>query len=597
MPAGTFEDPDIAAVKKQLENPTAEAPPPPGPKPGDYIPYQPNPGAPEPYNPNPGARYGQSPSGAILGRLKPAAEVPSPSAAPAAPTEPAPPEPKAGESQMVTQAPAPQNPVVIPGGWSPSSQTTTVARGMSPAALQASELSRMEALGQGVAGTAKHVEASKMRADAEIELADKQAKIYEDSRLRQQAIENQRRAFVEKENGVLQQLSDNAKNAEQNFWKEKGTLAQVLSAVFIGMGEFGKGPGGQNNALNIINGAIQRNIDASRQALGDRRAQYQKNLEAFGDSERAEAALRSQALDQVLAIANKQRAKSKGIDAEGEGHDFIAKLYQEKAKSDREFAALTADKYNETLTQNYRPAQVVYPGGQPLKREGNLVTTEDGTTYQFDNDTQANKAADRLQAFSEVKAVTNRILETRAQLKEAGPFGSESSALEERLNKLGLDLLQAQSRAKGQGVVTEADMKANDAKGLNVTSGLGLGGRTADMLGGSYYEETNKNFQKLQQDNLADEAAFLRATGPKVYRKTYATDPATGRIVPTGSYTGQDARPVATAPPFGSKALDGSLKATQMQPASETTPAGPFVSSQAMVPSSGLLAPKRKGKR
>lgn len=131
------------------------------------------------------------------------------------------------------------------------------------------------------------------------------------------------------------------------------TSSRVVAAVAAGLGEFGRtlAGGGTNTALQIINSAINRDIDAQKEAIrtaqagiGLKENAYQRLVDLHGDDEKAELLVRQQALSfakmKVGEIVDRykvplEQTKLAGLVA---GIDK-ALLQNEITLADKEFAA------------------------------------------------------------------------------------------------------------------------------------------------------------------------------------------------------------------------------------------------------------------
>lgn len=102
-----------------------------------------------------------------------------------------------------------------------------------------------------------------------------------------------------------------------HYWKERGTGAQILGAIAMALGGFVQGyhRGGPNAAADIINRAIDRDIDAQAKALANKReaASMQRGLfgelqAKYGDDQRARLAYKAMALEKVELELKQQMA-------------------------------------------------------------------------------------------------------------------------------------------------------------------------------------------------------------------------------------------------------------------------------------------------
>lgn len=103
-----------------------------------------------------------------------------------------------------------------------------------------------------------------------------------------------RTALEEQETKVGQAMDDfrSKKLDPEQYWKERGTGAKVTSAIAMALGQFGAAlTGTRNSAMDIINDAINRNIEAQKQEIANARENV--NLE-----QNVMAQLRQKGLDE-----------------------------------------------------------------------------------------------------------------------------------------------------------------------------------------------------------------------------------------------------------------------------------------------------------
>lgn len=129
--------------------------------------------------------------------------------------------------------------------------------------------------------------------------------------------------------GAYKQKREEVKNAQidpDQFWKEKGTLGRMLGAIAIGMGQFGASmTGSRNAALDIVNDAINRNIQAQLQKiqtgkedLGQAKEDYLNQLNRTDQIEAKTSLIKDQMytdyirrLDAQLSVTEDQEARGK----------------------------------------------------------------------------------------------------------------------------------------------------------------------------------------------------------------------------------------------------------------------------------------------
>ena len=119
------------------------------------------------------------------------------------------------------------------------------------------------------------------------------------SRVRREAKDKARREIDD----AVSEVREMRINPNRMF---QNTSSRVVAAIAAGLGEFGRGlrGGGTNTALQIINSAIDRDIDAQKQAIRTaevgvrmQESSYKRLLDLHGDDEKAELLARHQALE------------------------------------------------------------------------------------------------------------------------------------------------------------------------------------------------------------------------------------------------------------------------------------------------------------
>jgi hypothetical protein len=138
----------------------------------------------------------------------------------------------------------------------------------------------------------------------------------------------------------IQEAAD-AKVDPGKFFKEKGTLASIGAAFAIGLGAYAASiTGGKNNAMDIIDNAIDRDIAAQKQAIQskqqkvqDLKGSLQDMRVRFQDERQAEAAARAQ---QYEVAINSLKGRLAGIgnkEALASGQKLLADMEAKKAEN------------------------------------------------------------------------------------------------------------------------------------------------------------------------------------------------------------------------------------------------------------------------
>lgn len=124
---------------------------------------------------------------------------------------------------------------------------------------------------------------------------------------------------------ALQKQISEGKIDSEKFWKDRGTGGQIAAAMAIAFGAIGNaiaGVNGPNQALDIINRAVDRNIDTQikniekqRGDLSDLQRIYAQTKERFGDEATAIEAARLAGLTAAKAKIQEQAAKLDALQA------------------------------------------------------------------------------------------------------------------------------------------------------------------------------------------------------------------------------------------------------------------------------------------
>lgn len=495
--------------------------------------------------------------------------------------------------------------VTIPAHWQPSSKAYSVQYGMNPELLAPGQQERDTSRIHAMSAADEKLQAAQLAGQADAAYYTSNAMAMNAAREQMAAIEARKAQFKANEQQKLSALrADTQRTIDPDgLWKERGTGAQVLSAIMIGLGQFATMASGRgsNAALQIVNEAIDRNIAAQRanldnahRRLDEASSLYARNLAEFGDEQQAVLATKMQYMDAVQSMANAQKAKAGELGAAAGRDEFLAALHEQNAKDADLFGERIDTKMAEQGTSKFMPAQTLGGPGAATKREGNLVTAADGTTYHFGEEKTAEEARKRLQAFGDVQFYTNKILNLRKETMKLDPILDHVKYQSNMLNLQRLDdkLAVAESLSGGQGTVTAADTERRKSVGLVATAGLGKY-KGAGRLLSADYDAANNAYTDAAKESTDLQRQYLRTAGGEIYQREYARD-AQGNLIPTGRYTGQDAKPPQRLAPHGSKGMNPNERINDDDaPDYETTPAAP-IRSGVYVPSAG--SGKRGGK-
>jgi hypothetical protein len=181
---------------------------------------------------------------------------------------------------------------------------------------------------------------------------EQQAQIYEDLAKKQAEVESQiaalRNERSQKANERLmeiEKLSERVnKESEINpnrYWQNMSTGNKIAAALSIALGSIGAAMMGSpnNKAWEIINGAIDRDIEAQKNSVSNARNKleaakslYGMMLQKYGDQESALLATKAVHLGQAENMAKAYLARAQGDQAKANANILLGQLKEEQAK-------------------------------------------------------------------------------------------------------------------------------------------------------------------------------------------------------------------------------------------------------------------------
>lgn len=132
---------------------------------------------------------------------------------------------------------------------------------------------------------------------------------------------------------ALQKEVTDGKVDPNNYWDSKSTAGKVGAAIALVLGGLGGGlnKSGHNMALDVINKAIDRDIDAQRTNIQQKNNAYKLNLDNLQSENQAYAQTRLDLLSITQAKIAQQMAGIQGAQAKQQGAQLIAQIEQQKA--------------------------------------------------------------------------------------------------------------------------------------------------------------------------------------------------------------------------------------------------------------------------
>lgn len=361
---------------------------------------------------------------------------------------------------------------------------------------------------------------SRVTADAMAQEADRANQ----SIANQQAKEDERQQFVKSHLARLDTLSQDLSNQTVNphqWWDNANLFQKAMAGIAITLGG---GPaavnGGHNVGLDMVNSAIQSNIDAQKTNLDLKRAglHEQGNVleqyrQAFGDERMGELALEHGMRENAIQKMQADAMGSQSPQITAAANNAVAQLRRQQDLTKANFEQLA-----------YVRAHMA-GGGQPMQKvdPGLLVKAPNGENFAAPSKDEAEKLRQKSGMLQNIKDNVNDILAIRKSagaLELKNPYSNASRQIEAKVNDAKLNMAMFNS---GGSRMNQADVESNNAI---LDSARDLTGNPDQVLMG-----VNKMFDQ----HFTNE---LRALGSEQVQRGYTKDPQ-GRIEPGAAYLGK----------------------------------------------------------
>lgn len=367
--------------------------------------------------------------------------------------------------------------VVRPAGWQPGTHAVALQRGMGLEELEPAQRLHEAAAGHRLGAADQRLEAAQMQGMADGIYSASRAQAEQRAAEQMQALNHRREQYVAKEQQKLQRMAEETQGKvdPDALWKEKGEAARVGAAIMMAIGQFaaqwrGKGT---NGALQVVNGAIDRSIDAQKANLASKRAAYDirqnlyaQNLATFGDQERAILATKIQYLNGVESMAGQYLAQAKNKDAEAAHGELVAAITDERARHASDFAKLSHTQMTEQMHAAYKPAQMV-GGASPVGQKGMADLYVPSLGGYARTKEEAQKMRDHDFRTRTINATLDRAKDILTEAKTLRPTSVENikklRKLQSELDSLSNEAAVKQTVKEGQGAMSKGDKDVSDA--------------------------------------------------------------------------------------------------------------------------------------
>lgn len=261
-------------------------------------------------------------------------------------------------------------------GFSPSTRGGLVTRGMSE-----KELAEPKAAGEEYLDAEQRAQRSagvlaQQQAVADVNYKVKYAEEMQKKAEEQQINEANRRAFVQDQEARLNSFVSQISRSEDPdaVWGSgaSGVVAKIGASLAVAAGAFGSAfTHGPNFAKEVIDGEINRSIQAQRESAANARAGfesqsnlYAKGLQEFKDRDMANVAARLGMLSATMAELDKETAKNGLDDKKNLIVQQLRSQYEKEAMDLKtRWAVMAHSQYQETYQDKYHDAQYATVGG------------------------------------------------------------------------------------------------------------------------------------------------------------------------------------------------------------------------------------------
>lgn len=258
-------------------------------------------------------------------------------------------------------------------------------------------------------------------------------------------------AALESENKQLQDDITGSKIDPHRLWNGSSTGNKVLAGIGVLLSGIGSGLTGQKNmALEVINRAIDADIDAQKSELGKKQNLLTMNYRKYGDLQTAQAATAAQLSSVAQAQIAAAAAKSGSAQAQLNGSLAIAQLKQQEAQKIQAVAMQTA----RTAIYNQGGGQNITPATAELVAPGQWVNTPAGIKIAKTPDA-AKKLGEALELNQTIDRKINDMLAFTKEVGSTAP-GSDNAG---RAKSMQNDLLFAVKNLAGLGVLSGPDVE------------------------------------------------------------------------------------------------------------------------------------------
>jgi hypothetical protein len=266
----------------------------------------------------------------------------------------------------------------------------------------------------------------------------------------QQQMEDARQAEANTQYQKVQQAADEASKAAKidpnNFWNTRSTGQKIAAAIGIALGGIGGGMSGHggNTAMDVINKAIDRDIDAQKfnadqkgRNFSNQVGLYNVMRQKFGDERQAEAATRMSYLQSAEMQIRETAAKFQSPELQARAMQAVGQLQQKQAEIAH---GVLAQGYQTAAMRQLMGGNTMNSGvlsALPKDVQARLVPMDGGATHGIAFDPEAAKEVRAVSSAADnVKSIINEMRQLKgegARLLPYGTLAARASALRSRM--------------------------------------------------------------------------------------------------------------------------------------------------------------------
>lgn len=284
------------------------------------------------------------------------------------------------------------------------------------------------------------------------EQLDFNKKIEELNQRRSQEVET----YLKNMNEAQKQLEDTAKINPNRYWEEKSTGSKIAASIGIALGAIGAAvAGGENQALKIINNAIDRDIEAQknnytmgRNKLVDKQNAFQMAMKEFGDQNTALLASKSSALGVAELKLKEIAAKSSSEEAKAKAQFLSGQIMEERGKLN---AAITANLQKSVAARQATLGEGVEdPSLLPEEQQKKVVKMPNGLYKPAISEQGAKVVNEQMIAASSIKNILSQL---KKLADPAIPFSTRAA----QIDGLKAEYTALKKNEMGLGVMSDSD--------------------------------------------------------------------------------------------------------------------------------------------